>query len=149
MDIYISDRQKDLELSSSPIKDLITAVIAFEARRTDEVSIHFVDQEEICALHKEFFNDPTPTDCISFPMDEEETMAHHVLGELIVCPQAALDYIEENGGDPYEETTLYVVHGLLHLMGYRDKTPEEQKDMRAAEKRHMDNLHSVGCLLTP
>ncbi len=50
-------------------------------------------------------------------------------------------------GDSYQEVTLYLVHGLLHLVGYRDGTDEERQLMRAAEERHIQNLQEGGLLL--
>ncbi len=108
---------------------------------TDEVNLHFVTTCVISSLHEEYFSDPTTTDCISFPIDgPEKRDGHHVLGEVFVCPQTAIDYCKKHGGDPSQETTLYVVHGLLHLLGYDDLSEKEKRKMRTAEKRHMKNL---------
>ncbi len=90
-------------------------------------------------LHGQYFNDRSLTDCISFPLDESES-PYRVLGDVFVCPQVAIAYAGRNGGDPYLETTLYLVHGLLHLMGYDDITEKDRKKMRAAEERHLSHL---------
>lgn len=149
MDIYISNRQRALRISNSRVRELVEAVIDFERWDTNEVSVHFVGKEEICALHAEYFDDPSQTDCISFPVDEDENVHHHVLGEVIVCPQAAIDYVEANGGDVYQETSLYIVHGLLHLMGYDDIKDSDRSKMRKAEERHMNQLKTLGLAPNP
>lgn len=102
--------------------------------------MHFVETEEISHLHGQFFGDPSPTDCISFPMDGVEEDGYCVLGDIFVCPNAAIEYAKEHQCDLHEETALYVVHGLLHLMGYDDIKDEDRQQMRAAEKRHMAHL---------
>ena len=46
-------------------------------------------------------------------------------------------FVHENGGNPYRETTLYIIHGLLHLLGYDDQDDESRLIMRAQEKSAM------------
>ncbi len=111
----------------------------FEGQRCDEVGVYLVDTSTICDLHEQFFQDPSPTDTISLPMDDEDA-AYRVLGEVFVCPETACKYVTENGGDPYIETTLYIVHSLLHLMGYDDIDDVDRAKMREAEARHMEHL---------
>lgn len=107
--------------------------------RVDEVSIHFVNVKEISKLHADFFDDPSPTDCISLPLDSpfDDTGSWHVLGEVFVCPAIAKSYAKEHDLDAYQETLLYVVHGLLHLYGYDDLEPKARRKMRAKEKELM------------
>lgn len=106
---------------------------------TDEVILHFVTKSKMGKVHEIFFSDPSPTDCMSFPIDpplkEKSTKAHHILGEVFVCPQVAIEYAEEENLDPHMETTLYVIHGLLHLLGYDDLDPISRKEMRKMEKK--------------
>lgn len=145
MIVYTTNSQKDLPINEAQVELIAQQVAAFENRNYDEVSIQFVDTAEICSLHDLYFGDPSPTDCISFPMDEdeEEPDPYRVMGDVIVCPKTALEYADANGCDPYEETTLYLVHGLLHLMGYDDIKALDRKKMRAAEKRHMEQLKKL------
>lgn len=144
MQVLVANQQTSLSIASPSVKAIVKEVLAFDQLSTDEVSICFVTTEEICRLHKEFFNDPSPTDCISFPVDalEDQGSGFHVLGEIFICPQTAFDYLktETSSQDVYQEVTLYLVHGLLHLMGYDDREAGDRLEMRAAEKRHMENL---------
>src|SRR5262245_31854076 len=123
-------------LSKPKVKRIVSSVISFEEKRYDEAAIHFVNTAEISRLHEQFFHDPSPTDCISFPMDEEDQQGYRILGEVFICPQIAIEYSAKHSGDPYAETTLYIVHGLLHLMGYDDLDKKERSKMRSAERRH-------------
>lgn len=152
MEILVFNRQEDLSIEEESVQAVVQEVLFTEKRATDEVDVYFVTREEISKLHKEFFDDPSPTDCISFPMDEGKELPHNILGEIFVCPKTAILYIKQEAEkdrdlhlgvfftDPYLETTLYLVHGLLHLLGYDDLEEEERKKMRVAEKRHMDHL---------
>jgi probable rRNA maturation factor len=137
--IHLSNKQKDLKIISKNIKALVKNFLSLEKTTCHEVSIHFVDEKTICQLHQQFFNDPSPTDCISLPMDDEDE-PYRVLGEIFVCPKAAVDYAEKHQTDPQRELCLYVIHGLLHLIGYDDIDPKDRAKMRRAEKRHLDSF---------
>ncbi len=147
MDVYIFDHQKALPFSHATVQAIATQVVSSEGQHYDEVSIHFVDTKEIIDLHQKFFDDPTPTDCISFPLDEPEAAGYKVLGDVFVCPEVAITYAKEHQQNPYEEATLYVVHGLLHLLGYDDIDDTEREKMRDAEARHLKSLKKLGLSL--
>jgi probable rRNA maturation factor len=146
--VLVFNQQKNLSLSAQSVKSVVKEVLVVEGVETNEVAVYFVSTQEICRLHAEFFHDPSPTDCISFPIDGTQKSDYHILGEIFICPQTALEYIsKEKNGDPYQETTLYLVHGLLHLLGYDDLDETDQTVMRAAEKKHMKNLVSKDLIL--
>ncbi|MCB1119168.1 MAG: rRNA maturation RNase YbeY [Chlamydiia bacterium] len=145
MQVIVENDQHDLPIGVGSVEPLVRLVLEMEACRRDEVGIHFVTVEAISALHQEYFDDPTPTDCISFPADSPAP--YRPLGDVFVCPQIALDYAREHQTDPYEEVTLYVVHGLLHLLGYGDQTEEEQTVMRQKEAEAMELLKKKKSLL--
>lgn len=150
MIINVIDEQSALAISIKQVKDLVQKVIESEEQTCDEVNIYFVDTPSICQLHEEFFSDPSPTDCISFPMDTHESEEEYcILGEVFICPAIAIDYAAKNQGDAHKETSLYIVHGLLHLMGYDDIEEEDIAMMREAEERHMQNLQSLNLQLQP
>lgn len=128
---------------------MVIDLVEFLEIVTSEISLHFVSKERITELHGEFFNDPTPTDCITFPFDPNGSAnPGDILGEVFICPQVAIEYTEENGGDPYQETTLYLIHGLLHLLGYDDIEEATRLHMRQAEKRCLHHLSKKNVFLS-
>lgn len=143
MEVTVVDEQSSLQLDEHLLQRIIPEIIHFEGQKADEVALYFIDNERMCDLHDQFFDDPSPTDCISFPIDDEEE-DYRVLGEVFVCPETAQRYVQEHGGDVYREVLLYVIHGLLHLMGYDDIAEEDRKQMRAAEARHLAHLDQLG-----
>lgn len=149
MIVNVSDQQLALKISIDEVQRLVDRVISNEGQHCDEVNIYFVDTPTICQLHEEFFQDPSPTDCMTFPMDEEEEEDFHyrILGEVFVCPATAIAYAAQHKIDPYEETTLYIIHGLLHLMGFDDLEEEDCQLMRQAEARHMQELKKLNLQL--
>lgn len=139
MKISVYNTQKDLKVSSRSVKKTVQLALDFHKIDCDEIAIHFITNRKMCALHRDFFNDPEPTDCITFPYQKDH-LGHFFLGEVFVCPKTALHYIATHGGDPYSEVTLYVVHGILHLLGFDDMNSKDRKIMRAKEKELMTHL---------
>jgi len=149
MNILVFDQQEALSISQKSVESVVKHVLKEEKQHTDEVAVYFVSTEEISRLHKAFFNDPSITDCISFPLDQEDVMDYHILGEIFICPKTALDYVGEANADCYRETTLYLIHGLLHLLGYDDIQDQDLKSMRRAERRLMKPLIQQKLFLQP
>ena len=150
MHVHVLNQQHALAMDLQQIAPLVTEILTFEEEACDEVSVYFVETPTICQLHQDYFNDPSPTDCISFPLDaEEDGLNYRVLGEVFICPETAIKYAAEHQLDPYEETTLYLVHALLHLIGYDDIEEEDRQAMREAEQRHLVHLRQLNLLLHP
>ncbi len=141
MIVTIYNQQKDLPISAANIKLMVPFLLRTLEVSTDEVILHFVTLTAIGKIHDTFFSDPTPTDCISFPMDCPETeqgkVKGRILGEVFVCPKVALEYASEHQLDPHEETKLYIIHGILHLLGYDDLDSTSRRKMRRMEQKCM------------
>ncbi len=140
MKFSVYQRQKDLPISKNSVRRVLEGLCAFLRIQCEEVSVYFVSEKKICQLHEEFFNDPSPTDCISFPVDAS------YLGDIFISPLAARQY---DPARPYEETLLYLVHGILHLIGYDDIEPNAKRSMRKMEKKCMDHLKQLKLKITP
>lgn len=143
MKIHIFNRQKILRLNKKSVRFLVQSTLDHLNVICDELSIYFVEEKKISQLHEEFFQDPTSTDCISFPIDES------FLGEIFVCPQVALRYAQKRKTDPYQEVALYIIHGLLHLIGFDDLEEKERRAMRKKEKSCMRYLNEQKVNLLP
>lgn len=141
MCISVHNSQKDLKINKGSTRTLVKEVLSFLNVPFEEVAIYFVTEKKICELHDQFFQDPSSTDCISFPLDEKH------LGEVFVCPKTAVEYAKKRELDPYQETSLYIIHGLLHLIGYDDLEKNARREMRKKEKSCMRHLDSINVKL--
>jgi probable rRNA maturation factor len=141
VNISIYNRQKDLKIDKGSARTLVLATLKFLKVPFDEVAIYFVTRKQISQIHGEFFQDPTPTDCITFPLDEKD------LGEIFVCPAVAIEYAKKRELDPHNETALYIIHGLLHILGFDDLEEKARRTMRKKEKSCMRHLDSLGLTL--
>ena len=105
---------------------VVRAALAHGGRPDLPVSLLLTDDAGIGALHAQWFGDPTPTDVISFLVDGQ--------AELAVSVTTARRVARERGHAVRAEVALYVVHGLLHVLGHDDTTPRARARMRSAER---------------
>ncbi|MCF7806494.1 MAG: rRNA maturation RNase YbeY [Simkaniaceae bacterium] len=147
MIIDIENSQTDLTLDLSKVRKLIAHLLSFLDFKGDEISFRFVSEEEISKIHEDHFNDPSPTDCITFPIDTDEDEGYRHIGECIISPRAAIEFAQKTQSDPYRELTLYIVHTLLHLKGYDDIEEADEHEMRNQEERVLAHLDSEGLTL--
>lgn len=143
MRLQVYNTQKDLKIFRSSVKTTAEEILRFLDIACDEIAIHFVGKRKIQSLHKQFFDDPTLTDCITLPYDRAPTGGYWFLGEIFICPYTAIEYVGNSKDQVYTEVTLYLIHGVLHLLGYDDITGPDRKKMRRAEARLMKHLHKV------
>jgi probable rRNA maturation factor len=145
--ITLYNAQKDMRLSLAMIKRVLQRCLEILNISTDEVIFHFVSTRRISALHRRFFDDPSPTDCITVPIDPlgKQRTGYHLLGEVFICPKVAKHYAQEHDLPVFEELIRYAVHGLLHLIGYDDM---QLKDARAMKKKEEDIMKQLSNLLS-
>ena len=105
----------------------------FRACPPGELSLVFLTDPALAALHGDFLDDPSATDVITFEGDN----AHGTAGEICVSVDTAAAYAKQHRRDFSAELALYVVHGWLHLAGYDDLKPAKKRVMRRAEARAM------------
>ena len=114
------------------------ALHAFEflnVHRDAELAIVLVDEAAIEQLHVQWMDEPGPTDVLSFPMDElrpgsdDEPTPPGLLGDIVLCPQVAIQQAEAAGHSTQDELLLLTTHGILHLLGFDHAEPEEEKEM--------------------
>lgn len=147
MKVIIYDRQDDLSVCKRSLQKLVEIVLFLQRKSYDQVMVYFVSTNKICKLHEQFFQDPSTTDCISFPLDPQAQISPSILGEIFVCPATAVTYSRRRKVDPYEELARYVIHGILHCLGYDDLTLPERRRMRYHERRALHMLKEKKCHL--
>ena len=111
-----------------------------EAFPNGDISVALLSDKKVAELHGEFLDDPSETDVITFPGDEEMDFA----GEICVSVDRATAVCAEHKTTISEEITLYIVHGLLHLAGYNDKSDSQIARMREGERKVMQQLKAQG-----
>jgi probable rRNA maturation factor len=131
--VGVTDRQKLLSISKPWLERLVRRALAAEGIEQAEIGILLVDDRRIARLHGEWFDDPTPTDVITFDLSAGGMLA----GDIAVSTETARRMAREVGWTPRQEVAYYVIHGLLHLTGYDDRTPTDRRAMRSRERAVM------------
>lgn len=112
----------------------LKAVAESELRRIGSVNIIFCSDNYILDINQKYLQHDYFTDIITFDYCEDKTLS----GDLFI----SVDSVRENSlfykTDFREELLRVIVHGILHLIGYDDHTPEEQKLMRSKENYYLD-----------
>ena len=132
--IEIADRQACLPIDAGRIRSAVEGVLRGEGIESAEISIAFVDDETIHDLNRRYLNHDDPTDVISFPLGDGDD----VDGEIVVSTETAIRQADTLGHAAIDEVLLYVVHGVLHLVGYDDLAPDDAAEMRRREARYVD-----------
>ena len=122
---------------NQPLIQLGHVIIEKEKAQTGDINIIFTNNEEILELNREYLEHDYYTDVIAFHYGPTT----HVEGDIFI----SLDKVYENSLE-YQtgfknELVRVVIHGLLHLTGYNDKTDEERQHMRHLEDEYLDYYH--------
>ncbi|MDO8885844.1 rRNA maturation RNase YbeY [Candidatus Oleimmundimicrobium sp.] len=139
MEILINNRQDRVEIDLAPLKKLAEfTLVSEEIDSSAELSIVFMDEEEIERLNLQYRGVEEPTDVLSFPLYEKmppgKTERPLILGDVIICPTVAQRNVLEDSHSLEEELNLLLVHGILHLLGYDHVDYKDKKLMKAREK---------------
>ena len=146
MNIYFEEGQVVTPAILEQMKIAADYCLAGEGidRERSEISVTFVDLEEIHQLNLQFRNVDKPTDVLSFPQFEDKSEfpeeGEICLGDVVICLQRAEEQAEEFGHS-FEREILYLfVHSLLHLLGYDHMEEEEKAEMRKKEEQVMEKI---------
>lgn len=115
---------------------LVRLVVDAEGSAVRYVGIVLADHAAVHALNRDFLGHDWETDVVSFPLHEDGE-AGIVDGEVYVDLDTAAERAPEFGTTFEDEARRYVVHGLLHLLGYDDATDDERAAMRSLEDRYL------------
>ncbi len=153
--LLIENEQNKFELTEEMIDTLET--VCAKALETEgfyqeaQISITFVDDEEIKNINLEHRNIDSATDVLSFPMlefdaegmaeadfdfDEEEVM----LGDIVISLERAAHQAEKYGHSLKREVAFLTAHSVLHLLGYDHLEPEEEKVMFTKQENILNEL---------
>lgn len=112
----------------------IRQVLTAEATPVTALGIILTDHQTVHTLNKTYLGHDYQTDVLAFPLGDAPGT---VDGEIYVDLDMAAERAPEFGTSYEAEVHRYVIHGLLHLIGYSDHTPEAQAHMRALEDRYL------------
>ncbi|MBN9653721.1 rRNA maturation RNase YbeY [Halobacillus sp. GSS1] len=148
------DFQDETNSVDEAFVDMIQRIIRFAGEKEEvkgdaEVSVSFVDNNEIQEINRNYRQKDEPTDVISFAMQElgedemnvlDENMPL-MLGDIIISVDKAKEQAEDYNHSLEREFGFLALHGFLHLLGYDHMNEEDEKQMFG---RQEEILHEFG-----
>jgi len=144
---HVEQKIKDMEINffyeninsfnlNSKVDMWIEQTVQNENKQVGEINVIFCSDEHLLKMNIEHLEHDFYTDIITFDYSEKEIVS----GDLFISK----DRVEDNANkfkEPFEkEIHRVIIHGVLHLLGYNDKTEIEQKQMRGKENFYLDKL---------
>ncbi len=121
--MLLIDNESNISLHVSLLEQIC------DAHTHKEVELLIVDAQSIQELNREHRGKDTPTDVLSFPIDD---FPHSPLGSIVINHELAHEKAKELGHKIEEEIALLFIHGLLHLLGYDHEV--DSGEMREKEE---------------
>ncbi|MFL0195820.1 rRNA maturation RNase YbeY [Clostridium sp. WILCCON 0269] len=161
--IFLDNRQDKVEVTEElekTIKSVIECALKEEKVKFPcEISVVFIDNENIKSINRENRNVDKITDVLSFPMLEypegkvfKQIYLNHkfheydmndgnlVLGDIVISLEKAKEQSKEFGHSFFRETCYLIVHSVLHLLGYDHMKDEDKKLMRKREEEILQDF---------
>jgi rRNA maturation RNase YbeY len=135
--IFFNDNTQTLNLDElNPLRLWIISTAKSEGFLVGELGFVFCDDKYLHKINVEFLKHDTYTDIITFDYGIEDTIA----GEIYI----SLDRVNENANqfqqNAEHEIRRIIIHGVLHLLGYKDNSLEEKTQMTSKEDYYLSLL---------
>ena len=135
--VFIKNQQEIIPVEAKKIRKAAERILASLRISGYELSVLLLDNKGIRAVNKKYLNRNRPTNVISFSLTEGEfgNINPHVLGDVVISVEKALEQAETRGTSLEEELTFLLIHGILHLVGYdHEGKRDERSKMEEKEK---------------
>jgi probable rRNA maturation factor len=132
--ITIKNLQKKIPVNPTRIKKAIHNALDREgAKLSGEITVCFITDKEIEKLNAKYLRHRFPTDVISFNISDDPK---NLLADIAVSADTAVRNAKIYKTTPERELSLYVIHAVLHLLGYDDQTLKQIALMRKKESEY-------------
>jgi probable rRNA maturation factor len=157
MEITLANRQRTKKIQTRQLKEIVCALFGELNIAEAQLGIHLVGAREMSRVNWDFLQHEGATDVITFDHgsvvgqasclssfksqhDRRDACPTILHGELFICVDVAVTQAKEFKSSWQAEVVRYVVHGVLHLLGYDDLKPHLRRKMKRAENRLVRRL---------
>ncbi len=120
-------------------KQWLEDLILSEGKKLGEINYIFCDDEYLLKINQDYLQHDYYTDIITFDYVKGKTIS----AEIFVSLQRISDNASTLSRDYEDELRRVLAHGILHLIGYKDKTEEEEKEMRRMEDLYLNKYRDL------
>ena len=144
MNLVITNRQRAKKINLRRLRAITEALLAELKITSAEIGVNLVGTREMALVNETFLQHEGPTDVITFDHRDcklqNANCKSEIHGELFICVNVAMTQAKEFKSTWQAEVVRYVVHGVLHLLGYDDLKPALRRRMKREENRLMRRL---------
>jgi len=137
-DILISTSSGAVRVPHKRLAALVRFVARRQGVRLGQVDLAIVGRRRMATLHRRYLRRRGATDVLSFKLTAPGE--RRITAQVVVCADVAVAEARRRGLAPQRELMLYVVHGLLHVMGYDDRTPARAAKMRRRQEELLEEF---------
>lgn len=134
IDIFFEEIDPLTELNPDFYESWLDQVASLEKKKLGEISLIFTSDEHLLSVNQQYLDHDYYTDIITFDYSEDD----FVSGDLFISIDRVRENAEENNVSFSHELNRVVVHGVLHLCGYKDKSESEEQMMRSKEEQMLN-----------
>jgi probable rRNA maturation factor len=137
--ITIKNLQKKIPIRPKGITQAVLKVFSLEGtRRRGEITVIFVNDKLIRKINLKFLKRNSATDVIAFDISDNKKQ---FLADIVISTDTAVRNARIFKTWVYHELYLYVIHGVLHILGYDDKSPRQRKIMQRKANQVLSKLN--------
>jgi len=142
IEVNIKNEQNIFEIDINKLKKITCYVLRKEGVHNTEVSILLTNDAKIRDLNRQYRNKDEATDVLAFPQgkNKKEVLNSKLLGDVVISVERAKIQADKFNQPILKEIYLYLIHGLLHLLGYKD---ERKDDYQKINKRQKELLNKI------
>ena len=143
MRILINNRQRKTVLSQEKLRKKAAKILSALGLSEEELSLTLVGDRAMARLNRETFGRRGPTNVIAFPLDDAPSPGGPpaLLGEVVISLQTTRRQAQEFGWPWQELLDFFLIHGILHLLGYDHGEPAAEASMTARTWELMSGLY--------
>jgi len=139
INVQIETDQKLVKLKEKSILKLVSVVMKSEDIKTAEILLIFTTDNVLMELKKEYFNQEHYTDVIAFRLNDYNE--DKVEGEIYISVPQVRKNAKQYNQAFNNELSRIIIHGSLHLLNYKDKTPQEKIKMTEKEDYFLNKIN--------
>ena len=138
--LFYSQNIKFSLKNKSVLKSWINAVIANENKSPGEINYIFCNDLFLRVLNKKFLKHDTYTDILTFDYSGEVLQKNKITADIYISISRVKENAKKLNYSFESELNRVMIHGILHLCGYNDKTKSEKEIMRKKEEEYLSRL---------
>ena len=139
INVQIETDQKLVKLKEKSIIKLVSVVMDSEDIKTAEILLIFTTDNVLMELKKKYFNQEHFTDVIAFRLNDYNE--DKVEGEIYISVPQVSNNAKQYNQAFNKELSRIIIHGSLHLLNYKDKTPQEKINMTEKEDYFLNKIN--------